>query len=76
MDMKPVLHFFEYINKKQFHKKYIGGERWSYNYLVKYIQWWFARTKTMDEKIQTAILNYHDDTFAIIQDITKKKKGK
>jgi len=66
---QEVQKFFSYVNIKKFAEKYY--KHWSYTYLAGYVNGNRKRTRQMDAKLQTMILDFHDDTFEIIENITK-----
>lgn len=62
---------FSMMSIANFAKKYY--KLWSYTYLVWYINGQHARTKSMDEKLQSMLLDYTEDLQEKVMDITKKE---
>lgn len=70
MDKQILKQYFNCINKKSFCEKY---NIW-YEHLVDVINWNHNYSKTFINKIQTAILSFHDDLIETSETLMQKPK--
>lgn len=70
---KIVLKLFQRMKAKIILKDY---NYFSYAYLIRYLKGIHPRTETMDQKILTMLLDFQDDNFELIQEISKKTNKK
>jgi hypothetical protein len=70
---KIVLKIFKRMKAKIVLKEY---KYFSYEHLIRYLKGNLTRTEKMDQKILTMLLDFQDDNFELLQEISKKNKKK
>lgn len=70
---KIVKKILKRINRSQICRDY---DFFSYKYLNNYVNWIYKRNDKMDQKILTMLLDFQDDNFELLQEISKKNKKK